>query len=219
LARIKANRQKDRRMAAKKSPSQTVKSAAPAAGAVTPEAPEIAVEAAADPLPMAEPLAAPASEPAVLEQAAPVAAPLVETPEPTQPEPKQPEPKQKEMLIMDKAIKSTEELVTFGQGNVEALIKSSQIWAAGVQDLGKHLAATAQASMDETMATVKALSGVKSVKEAMDLQSSFTKTSIEKLVAETGKLTDASMKLAEQAMAPITERVTIATEKFARPAV
>jgi hypothetical protein len=52
----------------------------------------------------------------------------------------------------------------------------------------------------------------------MDLQSSFTKTSIEKLVAETGKLTDASMKLAEQALAPITERVTIATEKFARTA-
>lgn len=118
---------------------------------------------------------------------------------------------------MDKAIKTTEELVTFGQGNVEAIMKSSQIWATGVQDLGKHFAATAQASMDETMAAVKALSGVKSIKEAMDMQTSFTKTTFEKLVAETGKLTDASMKLAEQAMAPITERVTMASEKFARP--
>ena len=118
---------------------------------------------------------------------------------------------------MDKAIKTAEEFVSFGQGNVEAVMKSSQIWAAGVQDLGKHFAATAQASMDETMANVKALSTVKSIKEAMELQTSFTKTSFEKLVAETGKLTDASMKLAEQALAPITERVTIATEKFARP--
>ncbi len=118
---------------------------------------------------------------------------------------------------MDKAIKTTEELVAFGQGNVEALVKSSQIWAAGVQDLGKHFAATAQASMDETMATVKAISGVKSLKEALDLQSSFAKTAMEKMLAETGKITDASMKLAEQAIAPLTERVTIATEKFARP--
>jgi phasin family protein len=123
----------------------------------------------------------------------------------------------KEMLNMDKAIKTAEEFVSFGQGNVEAVMKSSQIWAAGVQDLGKHLAATAQAQMDETMATVKALSTVKSVKEAVELQTALAKTAMEKLMAETGKLTDASMKLAEQAFAPITERVTLATEKFGRP--
>jgi phasin family protein len=119
---------------------------------------------------------------------------------------------------MENAIKSTEEIVSFGQGNVEAILKSSQIWATGVQDLGKHFAATAQAQMDETMATVKALSSVKSLKEAMELQSTLAKTAMEKMLAETGKLTDASMKLAEQTMAPITARVTLATEKFGRTA-
>jgi phasin family protein len=117
---------------------------------------------------------------------------------------------------MENAIKSTEEIVSFGQGNVEAIMKSSQIWATGVQDLGKHFAATAQAQLDETMATVKALSSVKSLKEAMEIQSTLAKTAMEKMLAETGKLTDASMKLAEQAMAPITARVTLATEKFGR---
>ena len=117
---------------------------------------------------------------------------------------------------MENAIKSTEEIVSFGQGNVEAIMKSSQIWATGVQDLGKHFAATAQAQLDETMATVKALSSVKSLKEAMDMQSTLAKTAMEKMLAETGKLTDASMKLAEQTMAPIAARVTLATEKFGR---
>lgn len=119
---------------------------------------------------------------------------------------------------MENAIKSTEEIVSFGQGNVEAILKSSQIWATGVQDLGKHFAATAQAQLDETMATVKALSSVKSLKEAMELQSTLAKTAMEKMLAETGKLTDASVKLAEQTMAPITARVTLATEKFGRTA-
>lgn len=119
---------------------------------------------------------------------------------------------------MDKTMKSAEELMSFGQGNVEAILKSSQIWAAGVQDLGKHFAATAQAQMDETMATVKALSGVKSLKEAMDMQSVLAKTAVEKLMAESGKLTDASMKLAEQAMAPISARMTLAAEKFTKAA-
>ena len=119
---------------------------------------------------------------------------------------------------MDKAMKSAEEMVSFGQGNVEAVLKSSQIWAAGLQDLGKHFAATAQAQIDETMATIKALSSVKSLKEAVDLQTALSKTAVEKMMAETGKLTDASMKLAEQTMAPIAARVTLAAEKFGRTA-
>src|SRR5262249_8879815 len=56
---------------------------------------------------------------------------------------------------MEKAMKTAEELVAFGQGNVEAIVKSGQIWAAGVQDIGKQVAANAQASFDETMSTFK----------------------------------------------------------------
>jgi phasin family protein len=119
---------------------------------------------------------------------------------------------------MDKAIKSAEDIVSFNQGNVEAFIKSSQIWATGLQDLSKHFAATAQAQIDETVATVKALSSVKSLKEAIDLQTALTKTAFEKAVAEGGKITDASVKLAEQALAPLTARVTLAAEKFGRAA-
>lgn len=119
---------------------------------------------------------------------------------------------------MEKAMKSAEELVAFGQGNIEAFVKSSQIWATGMQDLSKHFAASAQASIDETVASVKALSSVKSFKEAIDLQTSITKTAMEKMMAESGKLTDASVKLAEQALAPLTARVTLATEKFTKAA-
>ena len=119
---------------------------------------------------------------------------------------------------MEKAMKTAEDLVSFGQGNIEAFTKASQIWAAGVQELGKQVAATAQAQMDQSVATFKALAGVKSFKEAVDLQSSLARSSVEKAVAETGKLTDASLKLAEQAMAPLTARVTLAVEKFGRQA-
>ena len=117
---------------------------------------------------------------------------------------------------MDKAMKTAEELVSFGQGNFEALVKSGQIWATGMQDLGKQVAATAQAQMDQTMATLKALAAVKSFKEAVELQSSLARSSVEKAVTETGKLTDASLKLAEQTMAPLTARVSLAVERFAR---
>jgi phasin family protein len=119
---------------------------------------------------------------------------------------------------MEKVMKTAEEFVTFSQGNVEAVVKSSQIWATGMQDLSKHIAASAQASFDQTMSTFKAFTSVKSLKDAFELQSAFARSTLEKTMAESGKLTDASYKLTEQALAPITARVSLAVEKFAKVA-
>ena len=118
---------------------------------------------------------------------------------------------------MEKAMKSTEEMVAFGQGNVEAFVKSSQIWTAGLQDLSKQFAATAQANLDETMNAFKAFSGVKSLKDAIDLQTNFARSAFEKSMAESGKLTDASFKLTEQALAPISQRMTAAIDSIVKP--
>ena len=117
---------------------------------------------------------------------------------------------------VEKAMKTAEELVAFNQGNMEAMVKSSQIWASGMQDLSKHIAAAAQASLDDSMSAFKAMTGVKSLKDALDLQSSLARSTLEKSLAESGKLTDASFRLTEQALAPITARVTVAVEKFAK---
>lgn len=119
---------------------------------------------------------------------------------------------------MKTMMKSTEDLVAFGQANLEAFVKSGQIWSAGVQELTKQIATSAKASFEESVSTFKAISTAKSVKEAMDLQSTFAKTALEKAMAESNKLTDASIKLTEQTMAPITARVTVAVETFGKAA-
>ena len=118
---------------------------------------------------------------------------------------------------MEKAMKTAEELMAFSQGNLEAVVKSGQIWAAGVQDISKQMAASMQASFDDTMSVFKALTGVKSVKDAIDLQSGLARSAMEKTLTESGKLTDASMKLTEQTLAPLTARLSLAIEKFAKP--
>jgi len=58
-----------------------------------------------------------------------------------------------------------EEFVAFSEGNLEAFVKSGQIWSAGVQELTKQIAATRMASLDECVSTLKALSTVKSLKK------------------------------------------------------
>lgn len=117
---------------------------------------------------------------------------------------------------VEKAVKTSEELLAFSKGNMEAFVKATQIYATGFQDLSKHLAASSKSSLEESVAFGKSLMGVKSVKEALDLQTGFAKSSIEKAVAESNKLTDATVKLTEQAIAPITARISLAVETFGK---
>ena len=117
---------------------------------------------------------------------------------------------------MTNTMKTAEEVLAFSQGNVEAFIKSGQIWSAGLQDLSKQMASSAQSSYEEAMAAFKALTTVKSLKEAVDLQVGLARSVMEKGVSESNKYSDASFKLAEQAIAPISSRVTLAVETFGK---
>jgi phasin family protein len=114
----------------------------------------------------------------------------------------------------DRAVKTAEQFAQFHQGNIEALVKASQIWATGLQDISKHVAANAKTAMEESVSTFRAITTAKSIKEAIDLQTSFAKSSLEKALADGGKLTETSLKLAEQATAPLTARVNAAVETF-----
>jgi phasin family protein len=162
--------------------------------------------------PVAKPIVAPAASQPEIVRAAMTIQTIVEPAaaiKPTKPTPTQ---------GMKTMMKSTEDLVAFGQANLEAFVKSGQIWSAGVQELTKQFATSAKASFEESVSTFKAISTAKSVKEALDLQSTFAKAALEKAMAESNKLTDASIKLTEQTLAPITARVTVAVETFGKAA-
>jgi phasin family protein len=124
----------------------------------------------------------------------------------------------KPMLGTKTMIKNTEDFVAFGQANVEAFVKSGQIWAAGLQELMKQFATATKVSFDESASAFKAISSAKSVTEAMDLQSKFASSVVAKTLAESNKLIDASIKLTEQTLAPISARVTGAVETFGKAA-
>lgn len=115
-------------------------------------------------------------------------------------------------------MKTAEDFLSFNQGNIEAFVKSGQIFATGLQDMTKMMAATAQASLDETMSTFRAMATVRSVKEAIDLQTTLARSTIEKAMSQGGQVAETTFKLAEQTMAPLTSRVTLAVESFGKAA-
>jgi phasin family protein len=112
---------------------------------------------------------------------------------------------------------AVEDAVEFGKGNVEAVIKANQILVAGLQDLGKHAVANAQAAIEDGMATARQLAAVKSVKEAVELQGAFLRTAMEKAFANAIATHQTGLKLVESALAPVADRAKLAMEKFSRP--
>jgi len=179
---------------------------------VSPSTPVSETIAAESDLAAASAKAVPTTITATADTVAAVAAEAVEAASPIKPT------KPTLTLGMKTMMKTTEDFVAFGQANLEAFMKSGQIWSAGVQELTKQFATSAKASFEESVSTFKAISTAKSVKEAMELQSTFAKAALEKAMAESNKLTDASIKLTEQTLAPITARVTVAVETFGKAA-
>ncbi|HEV7264277.1 MAG TPA: phasin family protein [Falsiroseomonas sp.] len=113
--------------------------------------------------------------------------------------------------------KAAEEAAEFSRGNIEAMTKTAQLFAAGFQDIGKQVFAVSQALTDHAMESAKAMASVKSLKEAADIQSAFAKASMERSMSEAAKLQEATFRLAETAYAPLTARMTLAVEKIGKP--
>jgi phasin family protein len=114
-------------------------------------------------------------------------------------------------------MKAAEEAAEFGRGNVEAFTKAAQTWAVGTQDLARQIMALAQGMTDHSLEGAKALASVKSLNEAAEIQAKFAKAAMEKAVAESAKMQEAVFKLTEQAVAPISARMTVAMEKLGKP--
>lgn len=115
--------------------------------------------------------------------------------------------------------KAAEEAASFGRGNVEAFAKSAQAYVSGVQDLSRQTMAMVQGLTDQALENAKALSGVRSFKEAAEIQANLTRATFERTVSDATKLQETALKVAEQSFAPLSARVTIAVEKMGRQSV
>lgn len=110
-----------------------------------------------------------------------------------------------------------EEAAEFGRGNMEALSKSAQAYVSGVQDLSRQTVAMAQGLTDQALEGAKALSGVRSLKEAVEIQAGLARAAFERTVSDSAKLQETALKVAERSFAPLSARMTLAVEKVGRP--
>ncbi len=118
----------------------------------------------------------------------------------------------------DKSAEAVTEMTEFTKGNVEAIVESSKIFAAGAQTFGKTYVEEAKSAYELMTADVKELAAIKSPTELFQLQGKIMRRNFDALVATSSKNTEAVLKLANDTFAPLTGRVEIATEKLAKVA-
>lgn len=99
----------------------------------------------------------------------------------------------------------------------DAYFSSINVVAKGAEAFGKEVADFTQNSIARSVDHGKTVMACKSVNEAVDLQNELVRTSFDQVVAETTKLTEMSVKTANDAFAPIQDQVNQAMTKVFKP--
>ena len=118
----------------------------------------------------------------------------------------------------DKGAELTAEVTAFQKGNLEALVESGKILAAGVQDMGRAYVEEAKAAVETVQADVKKMAAVKSPTELFQLQGEIARRNFDAVIATASKNSESFLKLANEAFAPVSSRMSLAAEKFSKAA-
>ncbi|ARU16580.1 phasin family protein [Croceicoccus marinus] len=102
----------------------------------------------------------------------------------------------------------------FTKGNLEAMMESTKIFAAGMQEMSKAAVADSKSEFEALTAEVKEMASVKSPTDFFQMQSALLRKNFDKAVAMSSKNTEAMLKLANDAAQPLSTRMSLAMEKI-----
>ena len=120
--------------------------------------------------------------------------------------------------VYDKGAEVGADVVEFHKGNIEALVESGKILAAGAQDLGRTSVEDAKGAVETVTADVKKVAAVKSPTELFQLQGEIARRNFDAAIAAASKNTETFIKLANDAFAPVSTRLSLVAEKISKAA-
>lgn len=110
------------------------------------------------------------------------------------------------------------EATQFAKGNVEAVVESGKILAEGSRKIGEGYVAEAKGAFEALNADFHQIAAIKSPTDLVKLQGDIARRNLEQAMAFTSKSSEAWMKLATEAFAPLTGRFTLAVDKIKKAA-
>ena len=117
----------------------------------------------------------------------------------------------------EKAVKGYDQFVSFSKDNAEAMIKSANATGKGIETINGEVFAFARKSIEEGIVATKAIMASKSVDEAIQLQTEFSKSAFEAYVDELAKFGDLALAITKSAATPLQARVSAFAELVRTP--
>ncbi len=114
----------------------------------------------------------------------------------------------------DKSLGALNEMNAQSKRNFEALIASATAATRGAEALGAQAVSFAKTAMEGQVEHVRALSSVRSVQEAVELQTAYAKSAVEAYVAELNKAGETLQAAMKDSFQPLNTRATEAVESL-----
>ena len=118
----------------------------------------------------------------------------------------------------DAFAKNYESFIDFGNGNVEAVIEASKIYASGMEKITREVANCVKASVEVNLAATKAVLACKDPKDLVDLQAQQVGKFFDTWLAEGTRFSEMSIDAVTKAAAPINQRFNETVEKVVKTA-
>ena len=115
--------------------------------------------------------------------------------------------------LVAKSQNAAEEMTDLAKANVEAIAEAGRIAAAGAKSIGQDVIASGRDGFEQASDALKTLAEAKSPTEFFQLQSELVASSFDRMVAESSKLTEQVVKLAGEAIQPISNRASVNAER------
>jgi phasin family protein len=113
-----------------------------------------------------------------------------------------------------KSQKVAQELADIAKANVEAVVEAGRLAAEGARSIGQDAVARTREGAEQTADAIRSLAEAKSPTEFVQLQSELARTSFDRMVAESSRLTESMVKLAGKAFQPLSNRATANAERI-----
>ncbi len=114
-------------------------------------------------------------------------------------------------------LKAPDEIAAFGKSNVEAFIQAGTIFFHGFEEIARTMVGITQAQVEASMSTAKSLIAAKTVVELTDLQNAYAKSTFDHAVSEATHLSELAIKITNEAIEPLSARVTATIEQMSKP--
>lgn len=117
----------------------------------------------------------------------------------------------------DAVAKSVDDAAKLGKEQVDAIVSAGNVTAKGFETINAEVMAFTKTQIEDQISATKAMMGVRTLQEFIELQNDFAKTAFEAYTAHTTKLSEVATKTAQDAFAPINTQLQAAVEKMVKP--